>query len=73
VPSYTVNYTHAQRIRICCHDTDHVHANGHDRTITVILTNHCTRLLDEGSSVIRNMLEHFYKYFIILIVFVWAG
>jgi len=26
-PSYTVNYTHAQRVRICCHNTDHVHVN----------------------------------------------
>ena len=28
VPSYTVNYTHAQRVRICCHNTDLVHVNG---------------------------------------------
>ena len=33
VPSYTVNYTHAQRVRICCHNTELVHVNGHDRTI----------------------------------------
>ena len=25
VPSYTVNYTHAQRVRICYHNTDLVH------------------------------------------------
>jgi len=25
----------------------------------VILAKHCTRLSDDGSSVIRNMLEHF--------------
>jgi len=25
VPSYTVNCTHAQRVRICCHNTDHIH------------------------------------------------
>ena len=36
VPSYTVKYTKAQRVRICCHNTDLVHVNGHDRTITVI-------------------------------------
>jgi len=36
-----------------------VHVNGHDRIIFVILANHCTRLTDDGSSVIRNMLEHF--------------
>ena len=36
VPSYTVNYTHVQRVRICCHNTDLVHVNGHDGTIIVI-------------------------------------
>jgi len=59
VPSYTVNYTQAQQVRICCHNTDLVHVNGHDRTIFVILTKHCTRLPDDGSFVIQNMLEHF--------------
>jgi predicted deacetylase len=49
----------AQRVRICCHNTDHLHANGHDRTIFVILAKLCTRLPAGGSSVIRNMLEHF--------------
>ena len=43
----------------CCHYTDLVRVNGYDRTITVILAKHSTRLPDEGSSVIRNMLEHF--------------
>jgi len=38
VPSYTVNYTHAQQVRICCHNTDLVHVNGHDRTILVIFS-----------------------------------
>jgi len=38
VPSCTVNYTHAQRVTICCHNTDLVHVNGHDRTITVIFS-----------------------------------
>jgi hypothetical protein len=33
---YTVNYTHAQRVRIYCHNTDIVHINGHDRIILVI-------------------------------------
>jgi len=28
-------------------------------TIYVIFAKHCTRLPDDGSSVIRNMLEHF--------------
>jgi len=36
--SYTVNYTHAQRVRICCHNTDLVHVNGHDRNILVIFS-----------------------------------
>ena len=45
--------------RICCHNTDHVHVNGHDRTITVILAKYSLRLPDDGSFVIRNMLEHF--------------
>jgi len=88
---------------ICCHNTDLVHVNGHDRTILVIFSqalymlkdrrgycqlkeevldrtlwrnrfgrdfgpvvwqitdddDDCTRLPDDGSSVIRNMLEHF--------------
>jgi len=63
VPSYTLSYTHThthtQRVRICCHNTDHVHVNGHDRTILVIFVKYCSRLPDDGSSVIRNMLEHF--------------
>ena len=60
VPSYRVNYIYAQRARICCHDTGLVHVNGHDRTILVlVLAKQCTRLLDDGSSVIRNMLEQF--------------
>ena len=45
--------------QICCHDTDYVHVNGHDRTITVILAKHCIKLPDDGSLVIRNMLEQF--------------
>jgi len=36
VPSYTVNYTHAQRVTICCHNTELVHVNRHDRIILVI-------------------------------------
>ena len=40
VPPYTVNCTHAQQITIflCCHNTDLVHVNGHDRTILVIFS-----------------------------------
>ena len=40
-------------------DMDVVHVNGHDTTILVILAKYCIRLPDDGSSVIRNMLEHF--------------
>jgi len=29
---------------------DHVHVNGHGRTILVILAKYCTRLPDDGSS-----------------------
>ena len=45
--------------RICCHNTDYVHVNGHDRTILVILAKYCIRLPDDGSVVIRNTLENF--------------
>ena len=44
--------THTHHEQICCHNTDYVHVNGHDRTITVILAKHCIRLPDEGSLVI---------------------
>ena len=35
------------------------HVNGHDRIILQFLAKHCTRLPDDGSSFIRNMLGHF--------------
>jgi len=35
---HSVNYTHAQPVRTCCHNTDLVHVNGHDRIILVIFT-----------------------------------
>ena len=35
LPSYTVNCTHTQQVTICCHNTDPVHVNGHDRIILV--------------------------------------
>jgi len=40
-------------LQICCRNTDYLHVNGHDRTITVILAKHCKKL------VTRNMLEQF--------------
>ena len=71
LPSYTVNNTrttgpplfHVITVRICCHNPDNVYVNGHDRTNFVILTKHCTRLPDDGSYVIRNMLEHVYIFY----------
>jgi len=46
-------------VQICCHNTDYVHVNGHNRTITVILAKHFIELPDDESLVIRNMLEQF--------------
>jgi len=40
--------------------TDYVHINGRDRTITVTFAKkHCIELPDDGSHLIRNMLEQF--------------
>ena len=59
VPPYTPNYTQAHRVRLYCHNTDHVDIKGYEGAITVIFTKYCTKLPDGGSSVIRNMSEHF--------------
>ena len=40
-------------------DLSSVHINGQNRTITVILAKHCIELPDDGSLVVRNMLEQF--------------
>ena len=40
-------------------NTDCFRANGHDRIITVILAKYCLKVRDDGSLVIRNMLEQF--------------
>jgi len=56
---YRVCSKHTHHGQICCHYTGYVHINGRDRTITVILAKHCTELPDDGSLVIRNMLEQF--------------
>jgi len=45
-------------VTICCHNTDHFHVNEHDRTILVTLATYCTKLPDDRSSVIRNVLEY---------------
>jgi len=47
------------KITIRCHNTDYIHVNVHDRTITVILAKRCINLPDDGPLVIRNMLEQF--------------
>ena len=51
--------THTHHGQICCRNTDYVHINGLDRTITVILAKHCIKLPDDGSLAIQNMLEQF--------------
>jgi len=51
--------THTDHGQIRYHNTDYVHINGLDRTITVILAKLCIELPDDGSLVIRNMLEKF--------------
>jgi len=51
--------THTHHGQVCCHNTDYVHINGQDRTITVIIAKHCKRLPDDRSLVTRNMLEQF--------------
>jgi len=38
VPSHTANCAHSQRVRICCHNTDLFHVNGHDRIILEIFS-----------------------------------
>jgi len=50
---------HTRHEQICCHNTDYVHINGQDRSITVVSVKHSIQLPDDGSLVIRNMLEQF--------------
>ena len=59
LPSLERQYTHKHHGHTCCHNTDYVHINGHDRTITVNLAKHCIELPDDGSLVIRNILQQF--------------
>ena len=70
MPPYTLNYTHThtQRVRICCHNTDFVHVNGHDRIILVIFSQALYKapwwwILFDPKHVWST-----FKYFIILIV-----
>ena len=44
----TLCSTHTHYGQICCHNTDYVHINGHDRTITVISAKHCVKFPDDG-------------------------
>ena len=64
----TLCSAHTHHGQICCHNTDYVHFNEQDRTITVILANHCIKLHDDGPLVIRNMVSKF-KYFYYFIIF----
>jgi hypothetical protein len=57
--TFQLDSTHTHHGQIYCHNTDYVRINGHDKTITVILAKHSTELPDDGSFVIRNMLEQF--------------
>jgi len=61
---------HTRHGQICCHNTDYVHINGIDRTVTVILAKHCIELPNGGSLVIRNMLGNlkYLKHFIIILI-----
>ena len=36
--AYTHTHTHTHRVTICCHNTDLVHVNGHNRIILVIFS-----------------------------------
>ena len=55
----TLCSTHTHHEKICCHNTDYVHINGHDRTINVILAKRCIKLPHDESLVIRKMLKQF--------------
>jgi len=57
--THTHAHTHTHHGQIFCHNTDYVHINGRNRTITEILAKHSLELPNDGSLVIRNMLEQF--------------
>jgi len=56
---YRAVHTHTRHGQICCRNTDRVHINGHEKTITVVSAKHCIELPDNGSLVVRNTLEQF--------------
>jgi len=58
-----MNYTHAQRVRICCHNTDLVHVNEKDKLFPVFFNQ--ALMLDPLWS---ETCWSTFKYFIILIV-----
>ena len=51
--------TAQSREALCVYCTVYSIVNVHDRTITIILARHCIKLPDDGSLVIRNVLEQF--------------
>jgi len=57
-------HTHTS-VTICCHNTDYVHINGHDRTIFGILAKYSTLMMDHLWS---ETCWSAFKYFVILIV-----
>jgi len=45
-----VNYTHAQHVGICRHNTDNAHIDKHSGTIPVSLARHWLWLPDDGAA-----------------------
>ena len=63
-----MNHTPAQRIRICCHNTDLVHVNEHDRIILVIFSQWLYKAPWMMDFLWSETRWSTFKYFIILIV-----
>jgi hypothetical protein len=63
-------HTHTHHGQIWCHNTDYVHVNGRDRTITAILDKHCTIpwwWIPCDPKYVGSFLNSF-KYFIIILI-----
>jgi len=60
---YSELYTHTHRVTIRCRNIDHVHVNGHDRIILVILAKYCVQgslMMDPlWSETCRSTFKHF--------------
>ena len=54
--------------QICCHNTDYVHVNGHDRTITVILAENCIQSSLMMDPLWSETCWSNFKYFIIILI-----